>query len=234
MVTTDAPRGVLPRNEPDSQTSPLWRLAGALTIAHVALLLIGVSFEKTPLLGSAADVTTSDLITGSMSRTYAGGYVEFLGFLVFLVDAVLLAQLLRGRSETSRWLSSSASAAGVTYVAISIAAGAAALYDGHHGASLQVVTTVNDVRNFAFFLSIPVLGVFTLALAALVRRERLLPQWISWSGWVVGVVCIVCAPAARVGGADYGSLLFFVWFVALGVTALRVRRATAPPVTATA
>ena len=46
-----------------------------------------------------------------------------------------------------------------------LAAGAAALYDGHHGAPLATITTVNDVRNFAFFLSIGVLGVFTLAVA---------------------------------------------------------------------
>ena len=166
----------------------------------------------------------------------AGGYVEYLGFLVFLVGALLLARLLRGTSEISGWLAACIGGTAVTYTAATIAtgfaAGAAALYDGHHGAPLATITTVNDVRNFAFFLSIGVLGVFTLAVAGAVHATRTLPTWLAYTGYVVGLVSIAAVPAARVGGTDSANLLWLVWFLALGVAALRGPRSVAAAVEA--
>ena len=43
---------------------------------------------------------------------------------------------------------------------------AAAVYDGHHGASVGIVTALSDLHDFATFASMAVLGVFTMALAA--------------------------------------------------------------------
>ena len=147
----------------------LWRVAGALAVAHLLLLLGGNSFENTPLLGDSRATMVADYVAGPMSKPYAGGYVEFLGFLAFLAGAVLLGRLLRGRTETSGWLARCVDASAVTYVAVTLAtgfaAGAAALYDGHHGVAVGTITTVNDVRNFGFFLSVGVLGAFTLAVA---------------------------------------------------------------------
>lgn len=96
------------------------------------------------------------LAGSSLATVFAGGWVEYLGFPLFLVAAMLFTRLLRGSGDAAAWLSSCIGAAGVTYTAITIAtgfaAGAAALYDGHHGAPLATVTVVNDVRIFAFYL----------------------------------------------------------------------------------
>jgi hypothetical protein len=209
----------------------LWRVAGALALAHVVLMLGGNSLETTPLLGDTQSNVIADYVTGPMSRPYAGGYVEFLGFLVFLVGALLLARLLRGRTETSGWLAACIAGSGITYVAVTVAtgfaAGGAALYNGHHGAALTTVTTVNDIRNFGFFLSVGVVGVFTLAVAAAAQVTRILPRWLSWTGYVVGIGMVASVAAARVGGVDYASLVWLVWFVALSVVALRGPRTAA-------
>lgn len=209
----------------------LWRVAGGLAIAHVAIMFAGA--PSTPLLGATRADVASFFVTGSMTGSYIGGYVEYLGFLVFLVGAALLSRLLRGRTETSGWLAACVSASAVTYVAVTIAsgfaAGAAALYDGHHGAPLSTVTTVDDVRNFAYFLSIGVLGVFTLAVAAAVRSTRALPRWLAWTGYAVGAGMVGAVPAARLGWVDYASLLWVVWFLALAVLALRGPRTASFP-----
>jgi hypothetical protein len=211
----------------------LWRVAGALAVAHVALMLGGNSVENTPPLGDARSTVLADYVTGPMGRAYAGGYVEFLGFLAFLAGAVLIGRLLRGRTETSGWLARCIDASAVTYVAVTVAtgfaAGAAALYDGHHGATLATITTVNDIRNFGYFLSIGVLGAFTLSVAAAGQVTRALPRWLSWTGYVLGVAMIASVPTARVGGIDYASLAWLVWFLALAVVALRGLRRVALP-----
>lgn len=209
----------------------LWRVAGALAVAHVAIMFAGA--PGTPLLGATKADVASFFVTGSMPGRFIGGYVEYLGFLVFLVGAALFSRLLRGRTETSGWLAACVHASAVTYVAVTIAsgfaAGAAALYDGHHGAPLSTITTVDDVRNFAYFLSIGVLGVFTLAVAAAVRSTRALPTWLAWTGFPVGVAMVGAVPAARLGWVDYASLLWVAWFLALAVVALRGPRATSLP-----
>lgn len=213
--------------------SRLWRLAGWLALGHVVLLFGGFALERTPGLGDSPSATAAALNEGSMAVTFAGGYIETIGFLVLLVAAMLLARLLRGAGETAAWLSSCVAASAVSYVAITLGsgfpAGAAAVYDGHHGAPLATVTAINDVRNFAFFLSVAVLGVFTMSVAAAVRVTGALPRWVAHTGLVTGVVCLVSVAGAGWGLHDYATLLQTVWFVGLAVSALlRGRRAAAP------
>lgn len=209
----------------------LWRIAGALAIAHVVLMFAGA--PSTPRLGATRSDLTAFFVTGSMTGSYVGGFVEYLGFLVFLVGALLLARLLRGRTEIAGWFASCVGGAGIVYAAVTIAAGfsagAAALYDGHHGAALSTVTTVNDVRNFAYFLSMGVLGLFTLAVAAAVQSTKALPRWLAWAGYPVGVALIGAVPAGRLGWVDFAFLAWVVWFVALAVLALRGPRPASLP-----
>jgi hypothetical protein len=203
----------------------LWRIAGALAITHIVFVFAGVAFERSPELGAAADTTEAALVHSSLPTVFAGGYVEYLGFLVFLAAALLLSRLLRDTGPTAGWLSACIAGAAVTFTAVTfatgMAAGAAALYDGHRGVSLEVVTSVNDIRIFAFYLSAGVLGFFTLAVAAAIRVTAALPRWLSWTGFVVGVLG-VASPALQAWDAvNIVSMLWFAWFLALGVVGLR-------------
>jgi hypothetical protein len=214
-------------------TARLWRIAGALALAHVVLLFAGVALEKSPLLGDTRAHVEAALVRSSMATVFTGGFLQYLAVLVFLAGAMLLARLLRGTSETSAWLASSAGAAAVTYVAVTVAtgfaAGAAALYGGHHGAPLATLTTVNDVRNFGFFLSLGVLGVFTLAVAGAVRTSGALPRWVAYTGYLVGTLCLVAIPAQPWDAVNVVNLGWLVWFLAVGIVALRGPRPAAVP-----
>jgi hypothetical protein len=217
-------------------TVRLWRLAGALALAHVVLLFAGVALEKSPLLGDSTSHAEDALVRSSMATVLTGGFLQYLAVLVFLAGAMLLARLLRGTSEASAWLASTAGAAAVTYAAVTLAtgfaAGAAALYDGHHGAPLPTATTVNDIRNFGFFLSLGVLGVFTLAVASAVRSSGALPGWVAYTGYVVGTLCILAIPAEPWNAVNIVNLMWLVWFLAVGIAAVRGPRPAPVPIRA--
>jgi hypothetical protein len=214
----------------------LWLTAGFLLIGYIVMTFAGVTQEHSLMLGDKPSAASSALVHSSMARNFTGGYIEFLATLVFLVGALLVARLLRSNSAAGDWLSSCISASAIVYAAITIAvgfaAGAAAVYDGHHGASLATVTTVNDIRNFGFFLSGGLTGVFALSVAAAVWTTGQLPRWVSYSGIVVGVLSIVSIPAARTGFINVGTLLGFAWIVGLGIAALRRSRRTTASVVA--
>lgn len=211
-------------------TRRLWVTAGWLIVGYVALTIAGAAFAPNSTIGDTKSHVTTALVTSSMTKVFASGYVEFIAGLVFLVASLLIARLLRGGSDLDGWLSSTVSATAIVYTAVEVAAGAAgaaAVYNGHHGAPLAIVTTVDDIRNVAFSLSGGVAGLLTLAIAAGGRSTSLLPRWVSYTGYVVGVVMIAAVPAAKAGAPQV--LLWFAWLVALGIATLRVpRRGTVP------
>jgi hypothetical protein len=209
-----------------------WRVFGALAIANIVLLFGSMAVEgMTPELGSPKDDIVNHLMRGAMPHRFAGGYVEALSTLVFLLAALLLARLLRGTDEWTGWLASGINATAVIYVAsgliVGFPAGAAAIYDGHHGASVQTVTIVNDIRNFAFFLSVADLGVFTACVGIAILMTRTMPRWVGWAGTGAGVLCVLSVAAARGGAHNIANLVQMVWWVALAVLALR-KPATQP------
>lgn len=207
-----------------------WRIAGALTLAYVVLTFVGFSLQgTTPLLGDGPASATSTYAGLNIGQTMAGGYVEILGFFAFLASAAFLSRVLGGATETGRWLSQTAWGSALIYVAVSLspgmAAGAAALYGAKHGASLDAVLLVNNLRNFTFFISLLPLGVFTCAVSALaVTRSRELPSWTGWLGLPIGVAQFAGTAGAAAEWTDYASMLWLVWFVALGI-AMIARRA---------
>jgi len=215
-ATTDTRRG-------------LWRVAGALAIAHVVTMLAGLSLQKVATVGASASAYVTAYEGGSLVKSMTGECLTCLSFLVFLLAATLLARLVRGQAEVGRWWASVAAASGVIYVAITLAVAlpgvAAAVYDGHHGAPLAVVTALSDLHYFGTFASQAVLGAFTLALAAAAQVSRALPRWASYPGYAVGVLCLSAVPGAGTSLFDYATLLWFVWFIVTGVAALRQARA---------
>jgi hypothetical protein len=199
-----------------------------MMIAYIVLSFVGVTQEHSLMLGDAPHKANAALVHSSMARNFAGGYIEYLATLLFLVGGLAIARLLRGASATTEWLSSCISAGAVVYTAITIAvgfsAGAAALYDGHHGATLATATAINDIRNFGFFLSGGAAGLFALGVAGATWVTRALPRWVAYTGFVIGTVQIAAIPAARTGFVNPTTLLGFAWLVALGVAALRQSR----------
>jgi hypothetical protein len=206
-------------------TIRLWRAAGALAIAYVVLSFAAVAFITTPEIGSTPKAISSGLMTSSMTKDFTGGYLEFIAALVLLASLLLFARLLRGATEVSAWLASCLAATAVTLTAVGIAAGGAAggaaLYDGHHGASITTVATINDIRNFGFFFAVALDGVVALCIAGAVQVTRLLPRWVAYTGYVVGTLSIVSVIGARNGAHNLANMLFFIWLVAMAVRSMR-------------
>src|SRR5690349_20873559 len=160
-ITVDDP----PRSTTHSPA--LWRVAGGLAIAHVVLLFAGFSQERSFSLGDGTAAARHSLVGGSLARSMIGGYVESFAFVLLLPALAFLAHAVGTRTAVGRWAASTSLIAGVCYVAITLAtgmpAGAAALYDAHRGGDVATAVMVTDVRTFAFFLSLLVLGLQALA-----------------------------------------------------------------------
>lgn len=208
----------------------LWVVAGVLAITHVALMLGSFALQRVAPLGAPSSVVVTDHVTWSMTRGMGGGYLTAVSFLVFMVEASLLSSLLRGTTDQSRWCASTLAGGGVLYVAATFAGLAnlgGALYVGHHRADVATVTALVNVHWFSIYVAILALGLFTLATSSAVLLTEALPQWVAYSGLAVGAVCIVATPLA---GPNLGTLVWIVWFVALGVSALRRPGHRAPDV----
>ncbi len=208
-----------------------WRTAGALALGHVVLILAGISQQRSPRLGDDAAAVAAEYVDGDLTRIFAGGFVEAVGFVLLLPVLAFLARALGRRTEVGGWAAQAAFAGGIGYVVVSVvpglAAGAAALYGAQHGADLATVSVVNDVRNFAFFLSMLFLAVHAAGVSVSALSDGVLPAWIAWGGLATAVVLVASVPFAAWGAVDYATLVWILWFVALAGAMLRHRPADA-------
>lgn len=208
-----------------------WRTAGLLALGHVVLVLAGISQQRSPRLGDDAAAVATEYVDSDMTRIYAGGFIESLGFVLLLPVLVFLARAVGQRTAIGGWAAQTASAGGLAYVVVSLvpglAAGAAALYGAQHGADLATVSVVNDVRNFAFFLSMLFLAVHAAGVSVSALSDRVLPAWIAWTGLATALVLVASVPFAAIGAVDYATLVWILWFVALAGVMLRHRPAGA-------
>ena len=94
--------------------------------------------------------------------------LESFAFLMLVPVLVFLGRVLGRGSELARWAAQTGTLCGLAYVAVTFAvgfpAGAAAMYGAQHGLDLEAALAVNNLRNFAYFLSLLLLGGSTLGL----------------------------------------------------------------------
>ena len=201
-----------------------WRTAGALALAHVILMMAAISQQRSPRLGEDA---ASEYAGADLARVLAGGYLEAVAFLLLVPVVAFLGRAVGRRTETGRWAASTGRAAGIGYITstltVGLPAGAAAVYGADHGADLATVTVVNDVRNFAFLLSMLLLAVHVAGVALAVLGDGLLPAWLGWSGLATAGVLVGTVPFAVTGAVDYATLLWILWFIALAAAMIRHR-----------
>jgi hypothetical protein len=205
----------------------LWRLAGVLAIAHVVLLFAGFSQEKSVVLGDSPATVARTYGSGSLERIFAGGLVEALSFVVLLPALAFIARVIGRRTEGGRWAGQAAFAAGITYVAVTLAtglpAGAAAVYGAHHGiGDPQTLALVNDVRTLAFFLSLVALAGYSICLGLSALADEARARWMGWGGLLIGGLLLVgLATEKWTDGANLASTLWMAWWVGVGVVLIR-------------
>ena len=197
-------------------------------LASVALLFAGFSQEVSPVHGDSAEKVKAVFAGADFDRVVAGGFVESLSFLVLIPGLVFLARAVGHRTGPARWAATSGLAAGMTYVAVTLAAGmpagVAALYAAQHGAGATTVAAVVDVRNYAFFLSVAITGAQAVAVGLSALADRTHTRWIGYGGVLAGVATIAAVGA---GAPNAGSMIWLVWFVGTGVVLIRSAAADA-------
>lgn len=216
-------------------SNTLWRIAGALALTHVVLMLVGVMIQSTPSLDEGRAGIEQYYADRDPAPILTGGTIEVLGFVCLVPVLVFLGRAVGRRTEAGRWAAQTAVAAGVAYVAVTVgsgfAPGAASLWGTHHGLDLDTALALNNVRNFAYFLSLALLGAHAIGFALAALDDRWSPRWAGWGGLGTGLVLLAAVPGAALGLQDYATLVWLVWWVGLAVLMLRYRAAaeeTAP------
>lgn len=220
MSTSTTPTTALPERTHLS-TTVLRRVAGGLALAHVVLLFAGFSQETATEHGTPLADFTRTIGGADLTRTFIGGYVEALAFVVLVPALVIVARLLSRRTDVGRIAATSSLALGAAYVASTLAVGfppgAAAMYGLQHGAQASAASMLMDVRNFGFYLQVAMSCAMALALGIAALAERVNVRWIGWGGVGFGVIGLIATPLAH----NVVSMGWIVWWVGLGVLFLR-------------
>ena len=213
----------------------LWQIAGGLAIAHVVLIPVGIFLQAGPLFAEGVQGIEQDYVGGDLTRSFTGGIIESFGFVLFVAVMTFLAGALGRSTEEGRWAARTGLACGLAYVAVTFAvgfpAGAAAMYGAQHGLDVDTAFALNNVRIFSYFLSLLLLGASTIGFAAAAIAERVHPRWIGAFGLVTGGLLMLSTPLAGIGQQDWGTLVWMVWMLGVGVLMLRHRVATEDAVT---
>jgi hypothetical protein len=204
----------------------LWGIAGGLALGHLALLLAGISQEKSPFLTDSPSVVKQTFVESNVTRVLTGGFVEALSFIVLLPVVIFLGRAVGQRSEAGRWAAGTSAAAGICYVAITLAtampAGAAALYGAHHGVtSATTLYAVDNTRNFAFYLSVLALGAQAVGIGIAAVADGLMKRWIGVGGIVVGLALMAGVAAQSTGAVNLVFIPWMVWWAGLGIVLIK-------------
>lgn len=203
----------------------LRRIAGALALTHVLLIFAGLSLQQGPLFSDGAAGITDEYVGGNLARTFTGGLLEAFGFILLVPALVMLARCFGSGSELGRWAAHSGLMCGVAYVAVVFAvgfpAGAAAMYGAQNGLDVDAAFAVNNIRLFAHFLSMFLLGGATLGVAVSALADGVHTRWVGGLGVFTAVALMVSPPLTAVAWQDIGSFAWIVWFVGVAVLLLR-------------
>jgi hypothetical protein len=210
------------RTEGAPTTGPgLWRVGGALALAHVVMLFAAISQEVLVSHGTSLAKLQDAYGSANLTRVFTGGYVEAVSFVVLAAAIVVVARIFRRGSEGAQVGADAFLALGVTFVAATLAVGfapgAAALYGAQHGADIHTVAMVNDIRNYGYQLQVMIQGAMAISLGLAAVLGRFMNRWVGWGGIVIGTATLVGTPFANNG---FG-LLWYVWWVGVAVLLLK-------------
>jgi hypothetical protein len=210
--------------DPGQATARLWRVAGALALLHVVLFVAAAAITGQPTVHEGQDGIEHSFNVGGLGRLMAAGYLLVLGFLCLVPFAVFIARNVGRRSEVGRWAAQTAAAGALIGVVIIVgggfSAGAAAMWADDRGQDLQSVLTVNNIRNFSYFISLPFFGAFAVGTGVAALVDGVLTRWVGWSGVAVGAGLVLAIPAAGVG-IQYGMPLWLLWVLVAAISLLR-------------
>jgi hypothetical protein len=208
----------------------IWRVAGALLLAHVVLLLAGYSQQRSPNFGDSPQSMVSTYNQVEDSKMYLGIFIVTISWLVLLAALTLLAGLLRSGGNQSGadmsrgfagLVATAATAATVVTIGGAYATAGGAIYAASHGFSPEIVASITTVSKFADLIAMSAAGLAALAVGVAGLVSRVLPAWVAWVSVAVGVVGIASGVNSSV--LNTGNAVWLLWLIVLGIVLLRGR-----------
>jgi hypothetical protein len=209
------------------------RLGAASGIAYVVLAMIGSSIGG----GGSPDLTASRAeIAAWVAKQHvgsavhiAGGFMELLGLLAFIVFVATLFSIFRRAEGGTGLLSTIVLGAGLVSVAVKLASAGPAFavyWRGHEGLSPQLSAALIDQNNFSFLLTWSIDAVLLGAASLIILRTGVLPRWLGWLAAVLSPALLLSTFAAN-HVPPFAMLLMLVWIVATSAV-LTFRRRSVP------
>lgn len=204
------------------------RTAGALGLAHVALLIAGLVVSGGgALIEDGTEGIQGSYVDGNLSAILGGWFIESVGFLLLVPVAVFLAHALGRSSQVGRWAAATGLVLACVYVTVTLAvgfpAGAAAAYGAQQGLDLESAAALNSMRVFAYLLSLLALGGHVICVAVSALADGFSRRFVGILGLVTGACLLAAAPLWAVALQDIPTLVYLVWWVGLCVLLLRGR-----------
>ena len=214
------------RTSLDLADDRLRRSAGASALCYVVAFVLAAILIGQPTVHAGQEGIEHSFVESGLGRAFTGMYLITLGFLLLLPAMIFLSRALGRRSPLGSWAAQTAAAAGTAYVVVIVgvgfSAGAAALWALHQELDLPSVVSLNNVRNFAYFVATPFMGLYAIAIGVAAISDRLLTRWVGWGGVIAGTAFLLAVPAAA-AGVQYAMPLWLLWWVGNGIALLRHR-----------
>ena len=209
----------------------LARLGAGSGIAYAGLIVVAAQTEpKWPALsGSPRSIGAFIADHPPTTMQWAGGYLEVLALLAFVVFVAYLWRVLRDAEPHAGWLPGVALCAGLLTAAIKLAslpAAFAGLYRAKEGISPQLATALVDMNSVAFALTWATTALMLAATATVALRTGVLARWLGWSGLAIAVALLASVPFFTADPPTF--LLAWLWIIAVSVAL--IGRADTPTV----
>lgn len=208
------------------------RIGGAFGAAYVLLTLVGGAvgggMNSPDLTASRATIAAWVAKQHNSAAGYAGGLMELLGLLAFVVFAAALYRVLR-RGDQGGILATTALGAALVSAALklgSVPLTFALEWRARQGFDPQLAAAILDADNVAFILTWALDAVWLAAAAFATLRMRVLPRWLGILAAVTAPVLLLSTAAAN-HVPPLGMLLTLVWIAATGLVVL-LRREPVP------
>src|SRR4051812_37162169 len=159
------------------------RLAAGSALFFVAAFAGATALTGQPVVHAGQEGIEHSLVDGGLWPVFGGMFLLTLGFLALTTIAMTFLSQALGRSgATSALAAQTAWGVGIAYVVVIVGvgfpAGAAGLWAMHNDADLQTVLSVNNVRNFAYFAAMPLMGAYSLAVGVAALVDGVLTRWV--------------------------------------------------------
>lgn len=170
--------------------------------------------------------TPSDIVDFYKGATFDAGYVtgvvlETVGFLLVMAFIVKFAEVVQGRGDKAGWFGTVIVASVIVATVltfVSEAGLAAGTFRASHGGLVgDGYVVLSDVRQLAYWISVPAWALIYLTGGMLIVQMRSFPSWLGWAGVFIAIAHLVVLFFDSVAVWDVATSFGGLWLVVAAV-----------------